>query len=360
MASCRAVKSSCPLLRARSLGARWFALWTLACASGCDMTKLAVNTQADVMARASPVVEEQTDYEFARTSIPATLTQIDGLLRVSPENETLLLLAVRGFASYAYSFIEDDMEQAELSGDYQRADYQRGRARRMYLKAKRLGLQLLAIVEADFPEKLQRDPDTLKQFLDAEFTDASDAPALFWTGYAWGSAINVSRDNPELIADLPFPLVLVERALALDETYYHAAGHVFLGVAKSSAGTSMGGNPEQGRKHFERALALTNRKASIVHVKYAQSYAVQVQDKKLFSALLGEVLAAPITAGTRLSLANTVARRRARRLHSQADTLILEPLERAPTEPPASAEPREDTTPPPEARTTSDEERGLN
>ena len=305
-------------------------------AAGCSMTQLAVGTQAEIMEQAAPVLEEQTDYEFARIAAPGALVQVDGLLRVSPDNEHLLLLGTRGWASYAYGFIEDNMEIAEASGDLEAADHERDRARSMYLKAKDLGLKLLDTMNSDFSGALGRDPDRLKRFLAEEFGDESDAPALFWTAYAWGSAINISRDNPELIADLPFPRVLMERAVQLNEGYFHAAGQVFLGVINSSLGQAIGGNPEQGRKHFERALELTQRKATIVQLNYAQTYAVQLQDRKLFDSLLKEVVDTPIPEGTELALPNTIARRRALRLIAQADNLILPPLEALPPTPPAA------------------------
>jgi len=320
-----------------ALGVAMAALLTV----GCNMTQLAVSTQAEIMEQAAPVLEEQTDYEFSRIAAPGALIQVDGLLRVSPDNEHLLLLGTRGWASYAYGFIEDNMEIAEANGDLEKADHERDRARAMYLKAKDLGLKLLDTMNSDFSDALGRDPDRLKRFVTEEFSDKSDVPALFWTAYAWGSAINISRDDPELIADLPFPRVLMERAIALDEGYFHAAGQVFMGVINSSLGQAIGGNPEQGRKHFERALQLTQRKATIVQLNYAQTYAVQVQNRKLFDSLLKEIVDAPIPGGTPLALPNTIARRRALRLLAQADNLILPPLDALPASPPEAEGPQE-------------------
>lgn len=318
-------------------------------ASGCNMTQLAVETQAEVMELAFPAIEEQADYEFAREGIPANLVQVDGLIKVQPDNERLLFLATQGFASYAYGFIEDDMQRAELAGDLEAADRYRARAREMYLKARDYGLALLSLIESDFPEELPRDPDQLKKVLNELFTDAEDAKALFWTGNAWGSAINISRDDPLLVADLPFTTVFVERSVELDEKYYHAAGHTFLGVANSALGESMGGDPEKGRQHLEKALELTGRKATLVQVNYAQGYAVQKNDKALFTKLLNEAIETPIPKGD-LALPNTIAKRRAERLLAQVDTLIMTPLEDlppgpadAPSEPAPEGAPAEGT-----------------
>jgi hypothetical protein len=321
----------------------------VAALSGCSMTKLAVNTQAEVMATASPVLEEQTDYEFAGSAIPASLIQAEGLLKITPEDEHLLLLAARGFASYAYGFVEDLKERAELKGDLDTADYERARARALYLKGRDFGMRLLALDAPNLKQEAKRDPDALKRYLMAEFTDKEDAPALFWTGYAWGSAIGVSRDDVTLIADLALATVFVERSVELDETFYNAAGHTFLGVVNSSRGQAIGGDPAKGKQHFERALALNGRKMFLTHVNYAQYYAVQEQDRPLFDALVKEVLDAPEPEPSPVALPNTIARRRAKRLLSQADNLILPPLPATPAEPeqpaPAPAAPATSAAP---------------
>jgi hypothetical protein len=301
------------------------------------MTKLAVGTQAEVMKTASPVIEEQTDYEFARSAIPGTLMQVDGMLRVTPDDERLLLLGARGFASYAYGFVEDEADRAELRGDMEQADYDRGRARGLYLKGRDLGIRLIEQSAPEIKAQLKRDPDTLKNYLKAELTDKEHAAALFWTGYAWGSAIGVSRDDISLVADLALATALVERSVELDETFYNAAGHTFLGVVNSSRGQAIGGDPKKGKEHFERAIALTKRKALLTLVNYAQWYAVQEQNRALFDALLKEVLDAPAPVPAPLALPNTIAKRRAKRLASQADSLILPPLPEAPAAAPSPA-----------------------
>jgi hypothetical protein len=248
-----------------------------------------------------------------------------------------LLLAARGFASYAYGFVEDAKERAELKGDLDLADYERARARALYLKGRDFGVRLLEQEAPNLKQEMKRDPDALKRLLVAEFTDKEDAPALFWTGYAWGSAIGVSRDDVALVADIALATVFVERSVELDETFYNAAGHTFLGVVNSSRGQAVGGDPAKGKQHFERALALTQRKMFLTHVNYAQYYAVQEQNRPLFDALLKEVLDAPEPEPSPVALPNTIAKRRAKRLYSQADSLILPPLPEAPPLPAEAA-----------------------
>jgi hypothetical protein len=295
------------------------ALLTLAV--GCDMTTFTAHSSAKLFRRASVAFDEQPDYELAREAAPALILQLEGVLRVVPDDRDLLFSASKSWASYAFGFIEDDMQAAEARGDLEEADRARARARRMYLRARDLGLELLEQMAPGAKAAAKAGPDSLAKFARAEFDDSEDAPALLWTGNAWGAAIDISRDDPTLLADKELARVLVERSVELDESYQFASGHTFLGYDRAILGPALGGDPEEGKKHFERALSLTKRKALLVQLNYARSYAAQTQSRDLYVSLLNEIITTPDDAGAS-RLANEVARRRARRLLEHVDELF--------------------------------------
>ena len=81
---------------------------------------------------------------------------------------------------------------------------------------------------------------------------------------------------------------------------------------------SMGGHPEEGRKHFERAVAISGGKFLMDKVIYADQYAKLTFNKKLYEKLLKEVLAAdPVVPG--MTLANEIAQRKAKTLLAESD-----------------------------------------
>jgi len=309
----------------------WLALWACALAAGCDMTTLTAHSSASLFRRASLAFDEQFDYELARQAGPAFLLQFEGVLRVVPDDQDVLFSACKAWSSYAFAFVEDDMLAAEARGALEEAERQRARARRMYARARELGLRLLEQRAPGVRVATRAGPERLARFLQRELVDAADAPALFWTGYAWGVEIDISREDPALVADLELARALVERSVTLDESYQQAAGHTFLGYDDAILSPALGGNPEGGRQHFERALALTDRKALLVQLNYARSYAAQTQRRDLFVALLHEVVSAPDRDPDSTRLANQVARRRAERLLSQQDELF--PALLAPAQP---------------------------
>lgn len=291
-------------------------------AVGCDMTRFTARSSAGLFERAAPAFDEQADYEFAKQAAPASIMQLEGILRIEPDDERLLLAGTQAWTSYAFGFIEEEAQIAEDRGDAGGADWQWARARRMYLRARELGRRLLERRAKGSERALAAGPDRLREFLVRELRDRADAGALLWTGSAWGAAIDISRDNPALLADLPLARALVERAVELDESYYDAAGHVLLGTMDASLSRTLGGDPEAGRRHFERALALTGRRAIMAQVNYARTYAVQTQNRPLFIALLREAAGASVDLNPHARLPNEVARRRATRLLAHVDELF--------------------------------------
>src|SRR5215471_20243845 len=99
--------------------------------AACNMTKLAATSTADVFHQAAPAFDEQLDYDFAKQAAPGSIMQLEGLLRVLPENELLLFDACKSWTSYAFGFVEEEMEIAVERGDLETADRQRARAQRM-------------------------------------------------------------------------------------------------------------------------------------------------------------------------------------------------------------------------------------
>ncbi|MEZ4254634.1 MAG: TRAP transporter TatT component family protein [Polyangiales bacterium] len=285
--------------------------------AGCNMNAFTANTTAGVFEEAAPAFDEHWDYEFAGNAAPGNLMQLEGFLRIVPDNQTLLLQLAKGYAGYTYGWIEDEIERVDPS-DFEADEHLHQRARLFYLRARDLGFRWLE-EEAEGVTAMRRKPlAEFTKFLKEHYDSKEDAPGLFWAGYAWGSAINVSREDPDLIADLGYARALVDRSVELDSDYMFASGTVFQAVIKSDFPEALGGDPEGGKALFEKALAKTGRKVHLVQLNYARTYAVQKGDKKLFHDLLMEIVeAGDVFPPARLM--NKIARRRAARYLENID-----------------------------------------
>jgi len=239
------------------------------------------------------------------------LKVIEGMLKADPSNETLLVLLAKSYGGYAFGFIEDHyLEWKEK--DPKRAAYFKHRAEVFYLRGKDYALQALTQSNSSFSEALASDFGTFEQAV--EKFGSADVPALFWTAYNWGNWINLNLHSPEAIAVAPKVERMMKKVLELDEKYFFAGPHLFYGVYYGARPPMLGGDKAKSKMHFEMALKFTNRKFLMTHVLYAQYYAVQTQDERLYGNLLKEVLNAPEMIYPEQSLITQLAKKKAQRL----------------------------------------------
>ena len=288
---------------------------------GCDLTRFVANSTAGMYARASDGLQQHWDLELAGTALPGSILQIEGVFRVVPDNETLGVTLVRAYTAYGFGWVEDEMQIAQDAGDLDEEERLMGRARLLYERGRNVGIHLMRLRDPGIDDAMTGGHVGFIEYIDQHYTTAADVPLLFWTGYAWGSAINSGRDDPEMILSLPFARYLVERAVELDESYFNYSGLTFLAVVNAALPPALGGNPDQAREYFERALAATDRKFFTVHVSYARTYAVQTQNRDLFIRLLREVIDGGDPEPT-ARLTNRIARRRAIRWMGRIDQLF--------------------------------------
>src|SRR5439155_7439742 len=152
---------------------------------------------------------------------------------------------------------------------------------------------------------------------------AADVPLLYWTAVSWGAAVSLSKDDPNLIAEMPMVEALIDRALELNEAFDHGALHSFLIALEMGRASAPGAADERARKHFQRAVELSCGQQAGPFVALAESVSVQKQDAVEFKDLLNRALAIDLDAKPEWRLLNSVMQRRAKWLLGRADELIL-------------------------------------
>jgi tetratricopeptide (TPR) repeat protein len=268
--------------------------------SGCSMNKMAVSQMGGLMKDGFPTYMKETDPLLVRDAMPANLKMIEALLEINPDDQTLLMLACQGFSAYAFMFIEENDPK---------------RAKKLYQRAQKYGFAMLRH-RTLVPDSIYDLTAWDKQLSNA---DIDDVPAIFWTAFAWGGKIQLDKESPASLADIPFAIRLVEQAGALDPAYWFAGPDTFLGFYHGSVPKPIGGKPDLSKQHFEKALALTGRNALIIQVLYARSYAIQVQNRDLYIALLTEVIKSEKDVLPEAALSNAIARTKAEKLINKAD-----------------------------------------
>jgi len=265
--------------------------------AGC--ASLFSSAAADLSEGLSLAVLDNEDVAGVRDGAPAFLLLVDGLLARDPDNTALLRAGAQLNGAYATAFVDDPERRALLSE-----------------KSLTLALRAMCIsLPASCGARTQRfaDFETWVSKLDRRRLD--DAYAL---GAAWAGWIQVRSADWDAIAELARPKALMARIAALDEAYDHGGPHVYLGVFETLLPPAMGGRPEAGRAHFERAIALSQGRYLLAKVLFAERYARLVFDRDLHDRLLTEVLETePHAPG--LTLLNLLAKEQARALLASAD-----------------------------------------
>jgi hypothetical protein len=287
---------------------------------GCNFNRVAVDTTAGVLAEAEGSTRGYFDWESMGYAAPSGLIQLEGLHSVSPDNDGLSLTLLKAYMAYAYGWVMDAYEEADLRADFELAAHHKQRAFLMYSRARDLGLRVVLKRDPTFLDKFHLDPPSLHAYLEKTF-QKDDLPGLFWLMMSWTSAVNNSTHMEDL-SDMASLRVVAEWVAARDPGYEDAGALVFLGGFEASFPKQLGGHPEKGKEYFERALKLTQRKNHILLINYATLYAVAVQDRALYLSLLREIMEAG-DQGQAARLSNKVARRRAVRALARVDELFF-------------------------------------
>jgi tetratricopeptide (TPR) repeat protein len=287
-------------------------------ASGC--ASVATNAAADAVSGTRGVFATDDDPELIESATPFGLKTMEALLVDVPEHEDLLLSLTSGYAQYGYAFLAQDAHRLREE-DWERAERLDARARNLYDRALGYGLRGLDVRHSGFRERLEREPEALREALSPD-----DVPFLYWTAAAWGLVIGASGMAPDSIADFPLAERLARWALELDPDWDDGAIHTLL---MSIEANKPGGDLEAAEAHFQRALALDGGRRAGTFVSMAENVAVKKQDVVQFHELLEAALAVDVDRHPEDRLANVIMQRRAKRLLDREADLFLQTYEEA-------------------------------
>jgi TRAP transporter T-component len=242
----------------------------------------------------------QADLNLVRQGLPSYLMMIDGLILSYPDNQDLLLAGAQAYASYASVLEEEDQ----------------ARVPPLLTKAKDYALQAL-LLQPPFKDGIGRPIDLFQKQLEA--FEKKDVSLLFWTANIWATWIASSPDSLEAMTELPWVEAIMERTLQLDPGFYYGGPHLFKAILLSLRPAQFGGNLKKAQTHFEEAFKYGEEKFLMAKVYYAQYYARQTLDKELFLSTLNKVLSVPADLNPDLTLANTLAQKKARTLLNKVD-----------------------------------------
>jgi len=295
-ASCKNSNST-GLLRIIFLPVSFYISLCIIFLSGCSF--FISSATVDMTENLSHAILNNNDLATVKAGGPAYLLMVDSMLYREPDNESLLRTAADIYTAYTDVFVKDRL-----------------RAKKLTDKALDYALRAICVRRSDACSLRQSNFQEFEKII-AEL-NIKDVPDLFTLGSAWSAWIQAHREDWNAVAEISRVESIMERVLELDEFYNDGSAHLYLGVLGTFLPPALGGKPDVGRQHFERALDISKNKNLMVKVLYAKHYARLMFDRELHDRLLHEVLKAePDIQGYTLS--NTLAQKKARELLDSAE-----------------------------------------
>lgn len=242
----------------------------------------------------SSAIINNDDLATVKSGAPAYLIMLDSFIEGDPDDSNMLISASKLYSAYAGVFVKD-----------------KERAKRLTQKSLDFALRANCLINEDNCHlktiKFKKFEQIINQY------EKDDIDYLFTLGSSWAGWIQSHSDDWNAAADLARITKIMNKALKLDEQYQSGQIHLYLGVLNTLLPPALGGKPEIGKHHFEKAIHFSGNKNLMAKVVYAEKYARLMFNQELHDKLLNDVLKAePRSKG--FTLTNMLAHEQAKEL----------------------------------------------
>ena len=259
-------------------------------------------------------VMSNSDYQTVMQGLPAYLILLDGFIESDPDDEDLLLASAKLMNAYS-GLLGSKLDLMAEEDEYE-LEIIRNQQKKLTEKALKRATKAICLYDDDFCKLT-----TIKysEFaLKIKEIEDDDLDVLYSLGTAWASWLQVNTDDWNATAQIPQIKLIMETVIRFDEKWENAGAHMYMGVLNSILPASLGGKPENGKKHFESAISLTQGDNLMAKVLYAEYYARLTFNKPLHEKLIAGVLTAK-GYQTNLTLLNTLAKQKAIALKASSE-----------------------------------------
>jgi hypothetical protein len=239
----------------------------------------------------SATIMEFNDPETIKKGVPTYLILISSMIKGDPDNPDLLESGAQLYGAYASSFTDSGASKRALAN---RAFEYASHA--ICIRDEKL-CDVKSLSYFEFEKRLAA-------------VDKTQAESLFIFVSSWAGVIEANSSDWNAIAELPRVKAGIQRVLEIDETISNGNAHLYMAVMESLLPPALGGKPELAKKHFERAIEISNGENLMAKVLYAEKYARMLFDRELHDELLQQVIDADIGSSDQI-LINTLAKQKA-------------------------------------------------
>lgn len=234
------------------------------------------------------------DPQTVSDGAPAYLLLMDSFLIDAEQDPQLLQSAATLYSAYSSVFVTNPVREKKMSS-----------------KALSYAEQALCQRKNTLCNLRDSDFDSFSQ--QVELMNKSTINSWYIFASSWAGWIKANSGSMSAIAELPRVTLIMSRIIAVDDTWKDGQAHLYMGVLNTLLPPALGGKPEQGRYHFEKAIQLSDGKNLMADVLYAEKYARLIFNQKLHDQLLHDVIQAD-PYFKNLTLMNTLAQKKAQEL----------------------------------------------
>jgi predicted anti-sigma-YlaC factor YlaD len=275
--------------------------------SACSVQNLLLRNAGDILSKETSASDE--DLELLMHASAYHLKLSESLLQEIPNHAKLAESVARGYTQYAFVFLMDEADRIE-SDSLQKANQLRTRAAKILMRAQSNGLKTLNLLYPQLGTYLNNPAQRPAFKIKPE-----DTGLVYWTMTAWAGGISLSKDSPDVVADLPQVLRLAELAWQASPQYDQGALASMMGTLELAKPGGQNGTAE---KYFDMAIAWRESQIAPL-ISKAENWAVATQNRSAFEQLLKQAID---LGHNKSDLINTVMTRRARWLLDNADNLF--------------------------------------
>lgn len=242
--------------------------------TSCSLQKLALRSSTSILEKSSEGMMKEGNWDFFRQAAPSNIKFLEVLWMQDKDNLRLLSALIKSYAGYAFTVSETLLISDELRG-LEDSPWKH-QAISFYTRALDYGVfylgkkgltpdDLLTLSEADLKTKLKR-------------LDEEDITALLYLAQAWGSLINLQKDNVVLVAQVPKVKLLFDHVCEKKPNIDNNVCDIFYAQYLSSRPKMLGGHPEKGEELFLQAIENHPRNL-LIRVTYLQQVVLPAYDQ---------------------------------------------------------------------------------
>jgi hypothetical protein len=275
--------------------------------TGCSTQTYLTEKAGDLLSKET--LTQEDDLELLMHASAYHLKISEALLKEIPQHTKLSESVTRGFTQYAFVFLMDEADRLE-SESIQKASLLRSRAAKMLMRAKSSGLETLNLKYAKLNQYLLlNSPNQTLQL------NNNDVGLVYWVMTSWAGAISLSKDNPDIVADLPQVFKLANLAWTANPKFEQGSLASMMGTLELA---KPGNQIKKAEYFFDLGIEWRGQQIAPL-VSKAENWAVATQNKETFKRLLELAI---LEGQDKNDLTNTIMTRRAQWLLASTDNLF--------------------------------------